>query len=412
MSQVTAPDRRDPLWRTLRERADDPRFRALLRREFPGVDPDRLEGVDRRRFLQLLGASMALATATGCRWEEERILSLNRRPEGLVPGATRSLSTAFRVDDEVYGIRVTTYDGRPIKVEGNPEHPLSLGATDARAQASILSLYDPDRRTGVMRPGTEGKAQASWRSFEQAFDQRLARNRVDGGRGLALLTEVSTSPTLARLERRFRAAFPAARWVAWSPTAGETAREGARLAFGRPVAARLDLTAARVVVALDGDLLHEGPEALRLARELTERRHPDGEMLRLYAVESRFTGTGMAADHRLPLRSRDVPAFLDLVERALDAREGRGGTHSERARRLATYRRAADVAEAIADDLLAARGAGVLTAGPTQPAAVHARLFALNARLGNLGRTVRLFEPVPTAGARGHDALAELAAAL
>jgi molybdopterin-containing oxidoreductase family iron-sulfur binding subunit len=239
----------------------------------------------RRDFLRLMGASVALAGMTACRrWPSETIVPMAHRPEGYVPGSTLQYATSFELGGAATGLLVTSYDGRPIKVEGNPLHPQSLGATDPLAQATVLQLYDPDRSTDfVLREG--GNAVARDKDAFAAWAGPLfGVPQTSGGQGLRVLAEPSSSPTMADMKARFAAVFPQATWVEWDPLSRDAAREGARLVFGRPMRSHLALENAQVIAAFDADILFDDPggarERTRLGREAARRRRLDEPPLR------------------------------------------------------------------------------------------------------------------------------------
>src|SRR5687768_10513216 len=190
-------------WRSLAELENTPEFREFVEREFATplehVPPN---SPQRRRFMQLMGASLGLAGA-GCRWHEDKLVPLSRRPEGSTPGVPKKFATAMEIDGRAIGLHVTSYDGRPIKIDGNPRHPDSLGACGPMHQASVLSLYDPDRSDAVKRGGSK----SSWAAFTKFSKEHFAALRAKGGAGLQVLSERSSSPTLADMRRRFLEAF-------------------------------------------------------------------------------------------------------------------------------------------------------------------------------------------------------------
>jgi molybdopterin-containing oxidoreductase family iron-sulfur binding subunit len=392
-------------WRGLEELADDASFREFLAKEYPRHASDWDESLDRgfsrRRFLELGMASMALAGMTACtRQPVEKIVPYVKQPEEVVPGVPLYFATAATVGGFAQPLLAESHEGRPTKVEGNPEHPASLGGATAFAQASVLGLYDPDRlkvptRLGVLDtwPHVVAELQAAAK----------AQRQVDGA-GLRVLTQTVTSPTLGAQLKALLAAFPKAKWHQWDPVGRDAVRAGALLAFGRPVETRCDLSAADVVVSLDSDLLSSGPDSVRNAKAFSARRRLAGgktETSRFYAVEVSPTPTGTLADHRLPLRASLLPAFA----RALGAGLGLPGFSSP----AGLDESAAKVAAAAARDLKAAPGRSVVVAGEFAPAEVHAAAHAMNEALGNVGKTVFVTEPVEAAPVDQLASLRELA---
>ena len=327
-----------------------------------------------------MGASLALAGVGGCRWEKAEILPFAERPPERTPGKPQRYATAMDLGGSAIGLLVTCVDGRPIKIEGNPEHPASLGATDAIAQAAILQLYDPDRSQNVVERAGGQEIIQTWQAFEEFVRSHFGKLRETGGAGFRVLAEAGSSPTLAATRNRLLEAFPEARWHEYEPVA--------RRGPSKPV--RFELDKADVIVCLDDDLLGSGPSALRCARQFADRREPSsGPMSRLYAVESRLTVTGAAADHRLPLRSDHVAGFVTILEQEIAALLKRPDASPRPPRELSGLQFPFTMAE----DLVASRGSSVVTVGPGQLAEVHAAVARINAALGNVGTTVLYMEP-------------------
>ena len=415
MSSLGQPPDGRALWRSLDDLARDPAYQELVGREFPAY-ADEMLAPSRREFLKLMGASVALAGATACRrWPEETIVPFAHLPEGYVPGATVQYATSLDVNGAATGVLVASYDGRPIKIEGNPSHPGSLGATDPIAQAAVLQLYDPDRSVEVAeRARGNERAPRSWDEFGAWSRTRFAALRASGGQGLRVLAGASSSPSLLAQKARFAASFPKAVWVEWDPLGRDAARAGAAMAFGRPLRAHFALERADVVAAFDADLLFDDPASLAHARAWARRRRAaDGTMNRMWAVESSHSITGGAADHRLIVQSALVPVVLgrlaaSLLEAGLVLPEGSDGL-SEAIGRFVAHPYHDPRIEAMAQDLLAARGRSLVAVGHRQPAAAHALALALNAALGNVGATVWLSEdPEPSRPAHA-EAIVKLA---
>ncbi|MBI2185808.1 MAG: TAT-variant-translocated molybdopterin oxidoreductase [Acidobacteria bacterium] len=366
-------------WRSLEAVAETPEFKEFLHREFPQNASEWLDPVGRRSFLKLMGASLALAGVSACtRQPAEELVPYVRQPEELVPGKPLFYATAMPMSGVGMGLLVESHEGRPTKIEGNPEHPSSRGATDLFAQASILGLYDPDRsqiftNLGEIRPFV---------SFVAAAQAIVSRQQPNQGAGIRILSETVASPTLAAQIGEFLTRFPRAKWVQWEPAGRHNAREGSRLAFGEYVDAQYAVEKAAVILSLDADFLCTGVAGIRNARAFASRRRAEAnrtEASRLYAVESTPTSTGTKADHRLPLR----PSHVELFARAVAARLGVDGI---------TAPSLPDAAGAwlgpLANDLQAHRGQSLVIAGDGQPPLVHALVHAMNERLGNVGTTV------------------------
>jgi len=368
-------------WRSLEEIAESPEFLEALRREFPREAALRSEGLDRREFVALLGASLALAGLAGCTREPaEKIVPYVRQPEGLVPGKPLVYATAMPDKDGASGLLVKTVMGRPVKVEGNPKHPSSLGTADSVAQASVLSLYDPDRSQTILREGRP----ATWSSFLAALSEASSALGPRQGAGFRILTESVLSPSLHDRLRRLLERWPNARWHRYEPVSGRAPRDGARLIFGQDVEPRYRLAKADVVLSLDSDLLNCGPGHERYARAFADRRREGGArggINRLYAVESSPTLTGAAADHRWTMQAGRIPRIAHALARALGVA-------------LPGEKEAAPSwVDVVARDLGRHRGRSLVVAGPSLPPSVHALTCAMNDALGNSGTTVSYGAP-------------------
>jgi molybdopterin-containing oxidoreductase family iron-sulfur binding subunit len=385
-----------PLWRSFDELSETPEFFDFLHREFPRQASEWNDPAGRRSFLKLMTASLGLAGIglSGClRQPAEKIVPYVRQPEDAVPGKPQYFATCTTLGGYATGLLVESHLGRPTKIEGNPEHPASLGATSTFDQATILSLYDPDRTQTVMKGGRI----ATWGEFLTALAAELPGLRDRQGRGLVLLTETITSPSLADQLQSLLKEMPEARWHQYEPAGRDNVRAGARLAFNEHVETIYHFDQADIVLALDAEFLAGMPGSLRYAREFIDRRRIASEggpakgstfkMNRLYAVESSPGLTGAAADHRLALRARDVENLARAVAERL------GIAVAEGAQRVVSGVPAAWL-EALVSDLQAHRGASLVIAGEGQPAEVHALAHAMNRRLENVGRTVEYLSPV------------------
>jgi molybdopterin-containing oxidoreductase family iron-sulfur binding subunit len=387
--QPDAPERQPAdgrrRWRSLDELA----ARPTPTPEFEMGAAEAPQGFSRRGFLQIMGASVALATLDACRPARQKIVPYVRPPDqALVPGTPLHYATAATLGGYATGLLVTSFDGRPTKVEGNPDHPASGGSVGNFEQAMLLDLYDPRRARGFRK----GQAPLAYRSLLRELSALAASHEKDGGARLRFLSGASGSPVLQDLRRRIQARFPKARFHVFESLSDDTAREGATVAFGRPLVARHKLEAARVILSLESDFLYFGPESLRLAREFAERREPGPEMSRLYVAEAQLSVTGACADHRLRMRPSQVLAFGRAVAGRLASRHGLAQLAALGGPMPAEARLAREAA-AVADDLARARGRSLVIAGPGQPAPVHALAHALNAALGNAGRTVEVAPP-------------------
>ena len=373
------------VWQSLEELAETPEFEEFLHREFPRQASE-MDGVSRRGFLQLAGASLALAGLTGCtKQPPEGIVPYVKQPEYIVPGRPLFFATTLLHGGYAQGVLAESHMGRPTKIEGNPDHPASLGATDVFAQAAVLTLYDPERSQSILHDGRI----ATWGAFVADLGNRLRALQPLGGEGVRILTGTVTSPTFAAQMQDLLTRFPRARWHQWEAAGGHHDRAAATRAFGQPLATRYDFSAARVVLAIDSDVLTEGPGNVRYQRDFARtRRVRKGnlQMSRLYAVESIPTNTGTLADHRLPLPAAEIEAFTLALAQALKAVPAGGD--------VLTDARARNFVKAIAEDLLANTGASIVAADEYSSPAVQVLVHAINQQLGNSGRTVFHTAPV------------------
>jgi molybdopterin-containing oxidoreductase family iron-sulfur binding subunit len=398
-------------WRGLEEVAETEAFQEMLHREFPGGASEWADPLSRRHFLTLMGASLALAGLSGCsQAPPEKIVPYVRQPEQIVPGKPLFFATAMALGETAVGLLVESHEGRPTKVEGNPSHPASLGATDSFAQAAILGLYDPDRSGSATYLGRPRGWDAAAAELRKALGERKAKK----GAGLRLLTGAVASPTLADQIERVLKEYPEAKWVQYDPVIGDGEAKGAELAFGQEVNTYYDLSKADVIVSLDADFLSCGGANLRYSRQHAARRkvwqEKPAEMNRLYVVEGTPSVTGSVADHHIRLRTGLVESFA----RAL-ARELRGGFGGDAGAPLADVAEGADLPDGaakaigpVARDLLKHRRRCVVLAGYAQPPAVHALAHAINQALGNVGETVFHTAPISPWAKRGTAALREL----
>jgi molybdopterin-containing oxidoreductase family iron-sulfur binding subunit len=394
-------------WRGLEERLNSPEFREMLRRHFPHDADGWLDAPTRRRFLTLLGASLGLAGLAGCNSHppREAIVPYVHPPENLIPGRPQFYATAMPLAGYAVGLLVESHEGRPTKIEGNPEHPATLGGTDAFSQASVLGLYDPDRSK---TPTKDGEIR-SWAEAQEELRREFRRLAGQKGRGLRVLTDAVGSPTLAAQLDKLMTDYPEARWIEFEPARLDLDVEGAQIAFGQRLQARYHFSKAEVIVGLDADFLSCGGGHLKYVRDFADRRRiaaglPPEEMNRLYAVESSPNAVGAVADHRLRLRAAEVAPFARLLAEKLKVHAGPAGqAPSDEANHFAV---------AAAADLGKRRERSIVIAGSGQPPVVHALAYAINDALGNIGQTVSFSEPPQTMARRGLAALQELAAEL
>ncbi len=392
-------------WRSLAQIENRPEYRDALEREFPEGASELPEGVTRREMMMLLGASLSLAGVVGCRRPVEEIVPFVTAPEETLPGIPRYYATSMPFRRSAYGLIVESHEGRPTKIEGNPSHPSTLGASSSLVQASVLGLYDPDRSQSVAFQGSP----KSWGDFVKAWGPLSQAHAADGGASLAVLSESFSSPTLARLASELRARYPQLQWATYDAVSDENRLAGLRAATGRDVDLMLRLDRAAVVLALDADPLLTDPEMIRHARGFADGRRAGASgaaMNRLYAVEGVYSLTGAMADHRLRLESRQIGPFLAALAARLAPPAGAAAPAGTAVPGVDSR-----WIDALARDLLANRGKALIVAGERQPAAVHAVVCALNAYLGNTGKTVSYYE-TKDAALPSVSALASLVSAM
>jgi MoCo/4Fe-4S cofactor protein with predicted Tat translocation signal len=370
-------------WRSLEELAGSSEFKEMMHREFPKGASQWLDDVSRRGFLKLMGASLAMAGMTACTKQPlEPIVPYVRQPEEVIPGRPLFYASAFTLGGYASPVLVESHLYRPTKIEGNDKHPASLGGTDVFAQASILGMYDPDRSQTVTSLGEV----RTYGSFLEALRGPLNSQKAVQGAGIRILTQAVSSPTLADQLRSLLKLYPQATWHVYDPVNRDNVLEGAKMAFGQPAETRYDFEKADVILSLDADFLHAGfPGFTRYARDFAKRRNPDsGNMNRLYVVESTPTTTGAKADHRLPMRASEVEGFSRILatEFGLDA-----GPHVKAGDQPNFF-------DSLVRDLISHQGASLVVAGEQQPPVVHSLVHALNAKLGNVGKTVFYTDPV------------------
>src|SRR5579864_449012 len=390
-------------WRSLEELAGKPEFKEMMHREFPKGASEWLDAVSRRGFLKLMGSSLALAGMTACTKQPfESIVPYVRQPEGLVPGRPMFYATAFTLGGYATPLLVTSREFRPIKVEGNDRHQATLGATDVFAQASLLDLYDPDRSQNVFYLGDI----SDWGTFVGQMEAPLAAQKKSGGAGIRILSRPFSSPTLADQMQQVQKNFPQAKWHFYSPVNRDNVYEGARMAFGQPIETIYKLDAADVIVSLDADFLQSGyPGQTRYARDFAKRRDPDSaKMSRLYVIESTPSATGAKADHRLSVKAADIQSFASALLAQLNSKPGLPSGASADQRSIFMF------ADTTGTDLTRARGASVIIPGDHQPPVVHALAHAMNAALGNVGKTVFYTDPILNFTDNQNDSLKELIA--
>ena len=380
-------------WRSVGELSDTPEFRDWMEREFPaGASQLNDEEWSRRSFLKLMGASMALAGfgLNSCRRPEAHLVPFTKSAEWTIPGKFLYYATAMPRRTGAIPLIATTVDGRPIKLEGNPLHPASGGATDVFAQASILDLYDPSRSRRFVKHGKT----ASRADFDAYVDKLRSQIGENGGAGLAFLVEEIHSPTRERLRTELEKAFPQMRWCVYDAGLSEAPQAATQTGFGANTRIVPRLERADVVLALDSDFLDCGEGDIASVRGFTSRRRVTAAkdtMNRLYVVENRFTLTGSMADHRLRCPASQIPAFTYALAKKI----AEGTSDAALSSLLGTLTAPADAQSfdeqwlvGAAQDLVSKSGTSLVLAGPHQPVVVHLLVYAMNSALKNIGVTL------------------------
>jgi molybdopterin-containing oxidoreductase family iron-sulfur binding subunit len=360
-------------WRSLDHAANTPEFQEWVQREFPTTAAEMMDGNSRRTILKLMAASFGMAGMVACSRPEIKFAPQARGQEDYIPGEAYNYATAMVLNGQATGLLVRTYDGRPVKIEGNPDHPTSQGAATSLMQASVLDVYDPDRARKVMN----GANESNW----EAFGQALAGLNLADGAGLRILSGTLMSPVLEGLRGQLLTKYPAARWVEYDAVSHENERLGSIAAFGQPLYTHRHLDKASVILSLDSDFLGVDSPSPVTTKSFSKRRRVESEedlehVNRLYVVESQFSLTGANAEHRLRVKASEMLKFAQDVLASLNGAgvEG-GGKYGE-------------FVGAVAKDLKAAGKDAVVLAGHRQSPAVHAVAHQINQALGAFGNTV------------------------
>jgi MoCo/4Fe-4S cofactor protein with predicted Tat translocation signal len=378
-------------WRSLDQLAEKPEFRQWLEREFPSGASEFSDPVTRRHFMKIMSASFMLAglglTATGCRRPVEKLEPFGKQPQDYVYGVPQFFATAMPTRGGAIPLLAKSYEGRPIKIEGNALHPDSNGGTDRWAQASILNLYDPDRAKRFVKGGVAVTADDAI-GFLGSLSKKALANQ---GQGLAFLIERNTSPSRVRLQKAVSQKLSKAKWYVHEAIDTDIHRRAASQVFGASVKPYFKFEAAKVIVSLDCDFIgaeedaHRNIRGFADGRRMVENEHGDEKNLtmnRLYVVEALMTLTGINADHRLRIPSSAVAQIAEALAAAVNG----GGNAAVPAGVDPKW-----ISEC-AKDLVANKGKSLVVAGHRQPLAVHLLANAINAALGNIGQTVVLHE--------------------
>lgn len=374
-------------WNSLGQLKDSPEYRKQILEEYEtekSWDPNKFS---RRNFLSIMGASIALAGLAGCRRPVEKIFPYTKQSEEIVPGVPLFFATTMPLGTSSYGIIVESHEGRPTKIEGNPKHPSSMGATNIFTQAAILNLYDPDRTKKVLYNGTKKEID----DFASVWKVQLEKYIDNDGEGLAILSESFASPTLANQKSAFEKQFPKAKWVAYEPISDENSHKAIKNLTGKTLQPVYHYDKADIILSLDADILQMESESVSCAQGFGKNRsvkNTNDKMNRLYVVETGYSVTGASADHRLKMRSSDIGHFVLALAKELSRRNLEVGD-------LDSYSgKEFDQSwiEAIAEDLFGNGGKSILVAGQTQPQWVHEAVLLINESLGNFGSTITFSE--------------------
>jgi len=371
-------------WRTLDELAQTPEFAEMLHREFPKHASEWTDNASRRDFLKIMGASLALAGLGACtRQPMEAIVPYVKQPNNVVPGKPLFYATAMPLGAYGTGLLVESHEGRPTKIEGNPQHPSSLGGTDVLNQSSVLTMYDPDRS----QTNTYLLEMRTWPDLLSSLRAPIQAEKAKGGAGLRVLSGATSSPSFVAQMQELLKTYPQAKWYQWEAVNRDSVYAGAQMAFGQPVETIYNFANAKVLLSLDGDFLSSGtPGFHKYTREFSRRRRPElkEEMLRFYAVESSPTNTAAKADHRLHMKASEVESFARALASALGVAQAGGEFNASQQK----------FAAALVKDLQANRGAALVMVGDAQTPATHALAHAINGALGAVGKTVTYTDPV------------------
>ncbi len=416
----------DDQFQSLEQVFGSPEFERMMKDEFPEDAAEWLDPVTRRRFLTLSGASVALAAAAGCNpslkpASQKKIIPYVKKPEAIVPGVPLFFPTALTLGGVAVGVLVKTVEGRPIKVEGNPAHPGSLGSTDVLAQATMLSVYDPERSKGI----TEKGQPSTWDKVQTALKAVVDSQVSKKGAGLRILSEPAGSKTtFAGLMADLKAKLPEMKWIQYEAVGTENVLAGVREAYGKYLTPIFDFKKADTLVSIDADFLTNGIAGIRYTRDAMSRRkvrvHADSrradgvsleKLSRIYAVESNVTSMGGVADHRLPLKPSEIESFVRELAKAVGVQNvPAAGPLSERAKEWVAV---------VAEDLKDEKKTGVVTIGNAYSVVAHNLVHAINDKIGAVTKgAVSFVEPVGAelagknadAAANGTGSLAELTA--
>ena len=378
---MTDTPKKNTYWKSLNELAKNEEYKKFAEREFPEDASELTDQVSRRSFLRVMGASIALAGFASCRKPVQKILPYTKQPEDLILGEPNFYATSMPFQDAVAGLIVENNEGRPTKLEGNEDHPSSGGRTNIYHQAGILGMYDPDRSRHPRRNGDK-QSLADFESF-------AADLFADNDKSVLFISESNSSPTYNRLKDQALNRFPNSKWVTYEPFGEDNALNGTNLAFGRKLRVVNHFDEANVVVSFDDDFLTPSSHknSVENARKITSARKvtdTDGEMSRLYSIESGYSITGSYADNRLRLKTSEIEPFIYALANYLSGSISGLSAFANVTNALSVH----DWVQKLGDELLANRGESVVSVGNEYSAGAHAAVAAINAALGNIGSTV------------------------
>jgi molybdopterin-containing oxidoreductase family iron-sulfur binding subunit len=408
LKPAAASDGAKVFWRSLGDKANPEAAQRRAEMEFPFGFDDVVNSPQSRRTFLTLSAITAALVAEGCaRRPVEKLMPYSKASDQIMPGVANHYATVRVQRGEALGLVVESHDGRPTKIEGNPDHPSSVGTTDVFSQAALFDLYDPDRSRTPMKAARMGSAngplaKTTWADADAALAELARTHAADQGARLRVLAQPSISPTFIRLRDALLAKFPQAKVYTWAAVNDGNAREGAKIAFGQAVNVVPELAQAEVILSVDSDFLGTETGMVRATRGFAEGRKLEsargGSMNRLYVVEPSLTVTGMAADHRLRLPAAHVEAYLVALAKELATKHALDlGPVAAAAASVKAEGVPEKWLKAVASDLAKSRAKSVILVGSRQPARVHALAHALNAALGNAGHTVRYYAPADVA---------------
>lgn len=399
MSEPSTQANTKTYWKSLNELAQNKEYKNFVEREFPENATELNDGVSRKGFLRIMGASIALAGFSACRRPVQKILPYAQQPEDIVPGIPLFYATAMPFHGNLVGLVVENHEGRPTKIEGNDLHPASHGNTNAYHQATMLEMYDPDRSRSPRRKGKKASGQ-DFISFAKTFF-------ADTDKRIVVISEANSGITYNASKQTFLSNFPNSQWVSYESFSEEHVLEGNKLAFGQRLRSHYNFMNADVVVSLDDDVLAAThPNNVEYAKQLTTRRRVtsrDDAMNRIYSVENGFSTTGSFADHRLRVKTSEVQAFADALASTISIRMNGLSAYSKVNNQFTDT----PFLVALANDLVKAAGRSAVSIGWDHSPEAHATVAAINVALNNVGQTVDYLEVPHLGDIDQHAAMAE-----